>query len=508
MSIPKIIHQTFKSSTLPALTKWHITRFRKKNPEYQYEFYDDDRIHNFLAEEYNRETLELYKEIQIGAAKADFFRYAVMLKKGGVYLDIDSDIRGRLSDFIREDDTAIIAEERNPETFVQWALIFEPNHPFIKKTLELVIHNIKSNTFPNDVHRMTGPSAYTKAIELCLAENPKISYRMEGIDYNGHLKFKYFLNKLLYEKDEHWKKAQTKKTVLRKPIKVAGFTFIRNAIINDYPIVEAITSILPVCDEFIVAVGKSADETRMLIDNINSPKIKIIDTVWDESLRKGGAVFADETDKAFRAISKDTDWAFYIQGDEVVHEKDLPLIKKEMELSLYKENIEGLLFKYNHFYGSYDFIAESRRWYRREIRIVRANLNVQSYRDAQGFRIDGRKIKVKLIDAHINHYGWVKPPSGLVKKKQNFNTFYDEHAKTTIIPETAEFDYGNADSLVLFPGTHPKVMETRIKAENWKFSFDPTKLKKKLSIRRRLLEAFYKLTGVRLAEYKNYNRIA
>src|ERR1700742_1004044 len=107
-------------------------------------------------------------------------------------------------------------------------------------------------------------------------------------------------------------------------MKVAGFTFIRNAIKNDYPVVEAITSILPVCDEFIVALGNSEDETEQLIRNIGSAKIKIIHTVWDESLREGGKVLAAETDKALDAVSPDIDWCFYIQGDEVMHEQYLP----------------------------------------------------------------------------------------------------------------------------------------------------------------------------------------
>jgi len=144
-------------------------------------------------------------------------------------------------------------------------------------------------------------------------------------------------------------------------MKVAGFTFIRNAVKNDYPIVEAITSILPICDEFVVAVGNSDDGSEQLIKGINSPKIKIINTIWDETIREGGTVFAAETDKAFKAISPDMDWAFYIQGDECVHEKYLPLIKKEMEDNLNDNKIEGLLFKYLHFYGSYNYYGYSRR---------------------------------------------------------------------------------------------------------------------------------------------------
>ena len=154
-------------------------------------------------------------------------------------------------------------------------------------------------------------------------------------------------------------------------MKIAGFTFIKNAVQNDYPVVEAILSILPICDEFVVAVGKCEDGTLELIKNINSSKIKIIETEWDESIREGGRVFAEETNKAFRAISPDVDWCFYIQGDECVHEKYLETIKKEMEICLNNSKIEGLLLKYLHFYGSYDYLAISRRWYRREIRVIK-----------------------------------------------------------------------------------------------------------------------------------------
>jgi len=99
-------------------------------------------------------------------------------------------------------------------------------------------------------------------------------------------------------------------------MKVTGFSFIRNAVKNDYPVVQAILSILPICDEFVIALGNSEDNTQELIESIASPKIKIIHTIWDESIREGGKTFAQETDKAYAAISKDTDWAFYIQGDE------------------------------------------------------------------------------------------------------------------------------------------------------------------------------------------------
>lgn len=285
-------------------------------------------------------------------------------------------------------------------------------------------------------------------------------------------------------------------------MKVAGFTFIRNAVKNDYPVVEAITSILPICDEFVVALGNCDDGTRELIAGIGSPKIKIVNTIWDEAKRTDGTVFAEETDKAFAAISPDVDWAFYIQGDECVHEKYVPLIKKEMEDNLADKKIEGLLFKYLHFYGSYEYYSHSRRWYRREVRIVRNDKSVHSYRDAQGFRIDGRKLNVKLIDAYIYHYGWVKKPEGIIKKLHSFTQFYIGDQWNPAEPQSFDFDYNNADNLVKFTDTPPAVMKNRMAANNWKLNLN--EVKSRMSFRRKLLQQIENLTGWRIGEYRNY----
>ena len=289
-------------------------------------------------------------------------------------------------------------------------------------------------------------------------------------------------------------------------MKVTGFTFIRNAIKFDYPIVEAITSILPVCDEFIVAVGNSDDETRHLIEQIGSPKIRIIDTIWDDSLREGGQVLAVETNKAFDAVSDDTDWAFYIQGDETVHEKYLPQIRKSMEQWKEHAEIEGLVFDYLHFYGSYDFVGDSRRWYRKEVRIIRNNKKIRSYRDAQGFRLEGRKLQVKCVDASIYHYGWVKPPEKQQLKQDHFNRYWDNKLPDydqKMIKEA--FDYSQTDSVAWFKGTHPQVLQERIKKMNWAFDVDPTQ--KKFSLKYRFLHWIEEKTGWRVGEYRNYTII-
>lgn len=217
MSIPKNIFQTFKTDKLPWITKMHIKRMLKMNPEYEYHFYDDQRIEVFLAEQFSPEYLKAYKRLTVGAAKADFFRYAVLYRNGGVYLDIDSSVNSPFRDFIREDDEAVITHESNGEYYAQWALIFNRNHPFLKHTLELMLDNIQTHRFPNDVHSTSGPAAYTKAVEECINTQPDVTYRFLEKDYDGHLRFKYKLGRffLYRSKSNHWKKQQLTQDIIR-----------------------------------------------------------------------------------------------------------------------------------------------------------------------------------------------------------------------------------------------------------------------------------------------------
>ena len=282
-------------------------------------------------------------------------------------------------------------------------------------------------------------------------------------------------------------------------MKVSGFSFIRNAEKYGYPIVEAIKSILPICDDFYVAVGKSEDNTLELIKKIAPEKIIIIETVWDDSLREGGKVLAVETNKAFQAIADDSDWAFYIQGDELVHEKYLPEIKSQMELWKDDTNVDGLLFKYLHFFGSYDYIGGSEQWYPNEIRLVKNNKNIYSYRDAQGFRKDdNKKLNVKPIEAYMYHYGWVKPPEVQNKKISNFQKLW--HSDKWI-SNKSEFNYYDIDALEYFNGTHPKEMNDVIAKKNWTFDYDLAK--NKISFKDKLKRMVKRYFGIQLG-YKNY----
>lgn len=291
-------------------------------------------------------------------------------------------------------------------------------------------------------------------------------------------------------------------------MKVSGFTFVRNAVKFDYPVAEGIKSILPLCDEFIVAVGNSEDDTLGLIRSIGSPKIKIVETVWDDSLREGGKVLAVETNKALAAISPDADWAFYMQADEVFHENDLPKIKMAMVNYLPDKKVEGILFRHINFFGSYDYLADSHKWHKDEVRIIRNDSTISSWKDAMSFRKNGEKLNVKRADATIYHYGWVKDPRVQKMKREEFDKLWhdDEWVKQQHSQTVNEFDYSQIDFLSHFRGTHPQVMHERVRKMNWKFSFDPTKGMKP-SVRIRLINFIHRTTGWHIGEFRNYKLI-
>lgn len=279
-------------------------------------------------------------------------------------------------------------------------------------------------------------------------------------------------------------------------MQVSGATFVRNAIRFDYPVRESIASVLPLCNEFIVNVGDSDDETLDLIRSIQSKKVKIITTKWDERLRSGGRILSEQTDIALGRCTGD--WIFYIQADEVLPECWLEAVRRRMEKHLATPEVEGLLFDFKHFYGSYFLTKDERGWYKREVRVIRNHLGIGSWRDAQGFRLNGRKLRVTPAGAEIYHYGWARDPQVLLSKQKNLDRYWHDDAWIE-----ARYRRGmtvEIKGVVPFTGTHPSVMRERIARAAWDTYRDPDR---RAALRRPILR---RLTGIfdRLGEYRNY----
>lgn len=217
--IPKNIFQTFKSAELPWLTRYHVRRLKRKNPDYTYHFYDDAKILDFFKKNFPKEYVRAFRSLTVGAAKADFFRYAVLYIYGGIYLDIDCKIVSPFKKFLRDDDEAVISLERNGHLYTQWALFFAAGHPFLKRTLEICLENIQQHRFPHDVHKTTGPPVLTQAVREVLVTNPETRYRELGTEYEGHVEDKYKLAKffLYANRKEHWNQKQISQDII-KPV--------------------------------------------------------------------------------------------------------------------------------------------------------------------------------------------------------------------------------------------------------------------------------------------------
>ena len=259
----------------------------------------------------------------------------------------------------------------------------------------------------------------------------------------------------------------------------------RNADKLYYPLRQAIESVLPIVDEFVVAIGKGdeGDRTREIVASIDSDKVKIIDTVWDIGKYPRGMEHAHQTDLA-KARCKG-DWLIYLQADEVIHEKDLDNIKEACFIYLNDKEVEGFLLRYRHFWGDYAHYHRSHGWYPYEIRIIRNDPDIHSWESAQSFRripnFDGLsyrqkentfKLKVLKVDAEIYHYGWVRPPDLMDRKNKAFQTIHQGEKETGTGEEAPEefipFDYGPLNRLEVFKGTHPKVMNEWISRFDWK----------------------------------------
>ena len=242
-----------------------------------------------------------------------------------------------------------------------------------------------------------------------------------------------------------------------KPVSISGFTFIRNGVELGFPFEASIRSLLPLVDEFVVAVGKGSDNTLARVRAIADPKIRIIETLWNENMADRGFVYAQQ--KMIAQYSCTGHWAFYLEGDEVVHEDDIEKIRASVERHHSNPLVEALVFDYKHFYGSPQWLSISPGWYRRECRLIRNT--IRSYApDGQYWLVmnqhkRGRNPKAALANAHIYHYGWIRRNEDMQKKFDQVGKYW--------AAAPAEIHYSQFDrrALAPFTGTHP------LAAQHW-----------------------------------------
>lgn len=288
-------------------------------------------------------------------------------------------------------------------------------------------------------------------------------------------------------------------------MKISGFTFIRNGSTLGYPFVPSIRSLLPLCDEVIVNVPQSTDDTLEQVKAIGDPKIRIIETEWNQEQHTKGRALSHHTNLALRECIGD--WCVYIQGDEVLHEASIPPMRAAMEAELTHHEVQGLLADYTHFYGSYWTTVYSFGWYYKEVRVVRRTPNIQSVGDAQGFRTrDGQKLRVKASGGQYYHYGFALQPGQMRQKKSNLASLYGD-APSKALERPAAF-YDDDQKVKPFQGAHPAVMRELVAAADWTYtSRNPLIRFRRNYFWEDIALLFKQCTGISLGVHKNYRLI-
>jgi len=238
---------------------------------------------------------------------------------------------------------------------------------------------------------------------------------------------------------------------------ISGFTFLRNGVKLGFPFEASIRSILPLVDEFVIALGAGEDMTATQIRAFAAiePKIRIIDTRWNERMAEKGFVYAQQ--KMIAQYACTGDWAFYLEGDEVLHEAELTAIRASIDRHHPNPAVEALVFDYLHFYGSPDWLAVSPAWYRRECRLIRNT--IRSYAPDGQFWVvmdrhrHGRLPQAALAGAHIYHYGHVRR-LGYMQAKMDQVSKYWSHQ-----PPRMQYSI-DPQALRRFEGEHPACMAT------------------------------------------------
>ncbi len=295
-------------------------------------------------------------------------------------------------------------------------------------------------------------------------------------------------------------------------VKISGFSLIRNGIKFDYPFLESWRSLIPLVDEFILNVGVGDDETRArahaFAEQEGQGKVKIFESVWpldDPEKRKAGLILSEQTNLALDRCTHD--WCIYLQADEVLHEADQGLIREAIEVAAKRPEIEAIVFEYRHFYGSFNVIQETRSSYRREMRIIKKSSGARSVGDAQSFRKpDQSKLHALLSKARIFHYGWVRTPEAMKEKTVFMDQLY--HGKSEQGAEPASgtnYLYKRFWGLSEYRGTHPEVMDARIREKGWVWNLKESPFVfSARDIKKVVLDLFEKMTGYRPFEFKNY----
>jgi mannosyltransferase OCH1-like enzyme len=181
---------------------------RRLTPEFEYNYVSDEQCDSFVKESYPSEIYSAFSRLQIGAARADFWRILVLAKHGGIYLDIDSNFVRPPSGYLDGERTEVFVRNRKGN-ITNYFIASAPGNPILLQLISRILKNIKESN-ATTVNHLTGP----KVVDLVVRKHPN-AYVADGreICTQGQ-----FTNKMLQYVDKKggiWTEEQKVKSILR-----------------------------------------------------------------------------------------------------------------------------------------------------------------------------------------------------------------------------------------------------------------------------------------------------
>ena len=214
MVIPPNIFQTWHTKVLPPLMYKAVNKLRRVNPRFTYNLYDDNDCREFIKNNFDENVLNTYNKLIPGAYKADLWRYCILFKYGGIYIDIKYKPVNNFK-LINLTENEHWVKDMDNNGIYNAIIVSKPNNPILLRAINDIISNAQNNYYGNNSLDVTGPGllsqyftreekdAFDMRHDLILDSlNNRVIYYNNYIilsSYNGYLE-----ESSMFKKVEHY----------------------------------------------------------------------------------------------------------------------------------------------------------------------------------------------------------------------------------------------------------------------------------------------------------------
>jgi mannosyltransferase OCH1-like enzyme len=207
--IPLKIFQTWETKDIPGHMKESISVIIKDNPEFEYFLFDDTDCRNYIEKHYDSDVLGAYDSLVPGAYKADLWRYCVLYKEGGIYIDIKFKCYDNFK-LISLTNKEYFVRDYNPVNVYNGFMVCGVGCKALKNCIDRIVINVRNKYYGMSYLHPTGPALLAKQFSLYDIDNFELSL---GIDNGGSQRIKNNDDIILIEYDDYRKEQKKKASV-------------------------------------------------------------------------------------------------------------------------------------------------------------------------------------------------------------------------------------------------------------------------------------------------------